>query len=76
MDKACESKGFTALLNARYTKIFSTPMLITPISKVYSKALRFKHTAILLIAGEICFETGILSGLRLSILNGVLKFLR
>ena len=76
VDKACKTKGFTALINARYTKIFSTPMLITPISKVYSKTLRFKHTAMLLVAGEICFETGILNGLGLSILNVVFKFLR
>lgn len=76
VDSACESKGFTALLNARYTKIFSTPMLITPVSKVYSKQLRFYRTATLIAVSTICFQTGILNGSGLSVLNVVFKFLR
>lgn len=72
VNKACETLGFTAQLNAHYTKVFSTTMTINSVPNT----LRFKHTVMLLAAGVICFETGILKGLGLSYLNAVFKFLR
>jgi hypothetical protein len=72
VNNACEALGFAAQLNSRYTSVFSAAMTITPIPN----RLIFKHTVMLLTAGVICFETGIIEGFGLSYLNAVFKFLR
>lgn len=72
VNRACETLGFAAQLNARYTNVFSAAIKIPTIPII----LKFKHTVMLLAAGVICFETGIIQGFSLSYLNAVFKFLR
>lgn len=76
VNRACCTRKFSALLNARYTDVFNLPIEIAKGIAENINTLVFKNINLLLEIAYICHESCILKGPTLSSLNELFKFLR